>query len=198
MESYLEPGRRLEEIIPEKTLRTRTPQFERDREVHPVPSRYRNEIAKYIISRDESKCTRCGLCVETCTQGVHVMKPGYKYFAEPKSHLCIGPVCRDKGRYCYSACPNDALRIEVNPMMKVLGDNRWTAEMILATWKMAETGEVPSEDYRLDYETGNSGGGFDRIRFKFPDTPPVKLEKEDIDTGIELNRRNDGRPEDTD
>jgi glutamate synthase domain-containing protein 2 len=79
-------------------------------------------------------------------------------------------------------------------MMKALGDYRWPAEMILATWKMAETGDVPSEDYGLEYETGDSGGGFDRLRFKFPDKPAVELKKEDIDTGIELNRRNDSRP----
>ena len=41
---------------------------------------------------------------------------------------------------------------------------------------------------------GNSGGGFDRIRFKFPDKPPVELHEDDIETSIELNRRNDGRP----
>ena len=66
--------------------------------------------------------------------------------------------------------------------------------MILATWKMAENGKIPSDDYGLEYETGNSGGGFDRIRFKFPEKPPIALSAEDIDTSLELNRRNDGRP----
>ena len=36
-------------------------------------------------------------------------------------------------------------------MMKILGDYRWTADMILATWKMAETGEVPAEEYGFEY-----------------------------------------------
>jgi glutamate synthase domain-containing protein 2 len=79
-------------------------------------------------------------------------------------------------------------------MMKVLGDYRWTADMILATWKMAETGELPSPEYGYEYQCGNSGGGFDRIRFRFPDKPPVELDEDEIDTSIELNRRNDGRP----
>ena len=128
-----------------------------------------------------------------CPQGVHIKSPGYKYFAQPKSHLCFGPVCEKKGCYCITACPQGALRIQENPMMKTLGDYRWPAEMILATWKMAENGECPSEDYGYEFETGNSDGGFDRIRFKFPDRPPIELKDEEIDTSIELNRRNDGR-----
>jgi hypothetical protein len=66
--------------------------------------------------------------------------------------------------------------------------------MILATWKMAERGEGPSEDYGYEFETGDSGGGFDRIRFKFPEKPPIELGKDEIDTSLELNRRHDGRP----
>jgi glutamate synthase domain-containing protein 2 len=66
--------------------------------------------------------------------------------------------------------------------------------MILATWKMAESGEAPSADYGYEFETGDSGGGFDRIRFRFPEKPPLELAKEEIDTSLELNRRNDGRP----
>ena len=193
MGNFLELNCKLSDIIPENTLKTRTPQNEQERTIKPVPSRYRNEIAKYIIKRDESKCIKCGTCVEICPQGVHVKKSGYKYFAEPQSHLCFGPICEKKGCYCITACKQGALIIEENPMMKVLGDKRWSAEMILATWKMAETGEVPHEDYGYDYETGDSDGGFDKIRFKFPETPPVKLKFEDIDTSVELNRRNDGR-----
>ena len=79
-------------------------------------------------------------------------------------------------------------------MMKVMGDYRWPADMILATWKMAETGEVVSPDYGYEYQVGNSGGGFDRLRFKFPEKPPVIVNEDEIDTSIELNRRNDGRP----
>ncbi len=193
MGNFLETENRLEDILPEKTFRTRTPQYVQDRTVKPAPPRYRNEIGRYVIFRDDNKCTMCGKCAEVCPQGVHVMKQGYKYFLEPKHHMCFGPSCRKKGTYCVDICPEKALRIEENPMMKVLGDFRWPADMILATWKMAETGEVPAEDYGLEYETGNSGGGFDRIRFKFPEKPSVQLKEEDIDTTLQLNRRNDGR-----
>ncbi len=194
MESYSVHDCRLDTIIPENTLKTRTPQFVQARVIKPAPPRYRNEMGKYVVFRDEGACVRCGKCAEVCPQGVHVRKPGYKYFLEPASHRCFGPSCEKKGHYCVTACPNGALRVEENPMMKVLGDKRWSADMILATWKMAETGEVPCKDYGYEFETGNSGGGFDRIRIKFPEKPTVELNKEDIDTGIELNRRNDGRP----
>ena len=59
---------------------------------------------------------------------------------------------------------------------------------------MAETGDVPPKEYGYNYECGNSGGGFDRLRFKFPDKPPVKLDEDQIDTSISLNKRDDGRP----
>ena len=194
MAEFLETDCRLEEIVPEKTLKTRTPQFPQARIVQPALPRYRNEISKYIILRDEEKCAVCGKCMAMCPQGVHVKKPGYKYFALPKSHLCFGPKCEEKGCYCITACPQGALRIQENPMMKALGDYRWTADMILATWKMAERGEAPSADYGYEFETGDSGGGFDRIRFKFPAKPPVEVREEEVDTSIELNRRGDGRP----
>jgi glutamate synthase domain-containing protein 2/formate hydrogenlyase subunit 6/NADH:ubiquinone oxidoreductase subunit I len=181
------------EKIPDNTLKTFVPQVEVPRVVQPAPPRYRNELAKYVIRRNNA-CKLCGKCVQVCPQGVHVLKPGYKYFAAPQQHVCIGPACKKTNHYCVDLCPQHALQMVENPMMKVLGDYRWTADMILATWKMAETGELPPPEYGYEHQCGNSGGGFDRIRFKFPVKPPVMLDESEIDTGIELNRRNDGRP----
>jgi hypothetical protein len=45
-----------------------------------------------------------------------------------------------------------------------LGNKRWTAELILATYEMALTGDLPKNG--LDYKTGNSGGGFDVLGWK--------------------------------
>ena len=194
MANCLERDCNLSEIIPEKTLNTRVPQFIQKRAISPALPRYRNEIGKYVVFRDEQRCKKCYKCVELCPQGVHVKKSGYKYFAESRSHLCFGPTCEKKGCYCVTACPQGALRIEENPMMKALGDYRWSAEMILATWKMAETGDIPLKDYGYEFETGSSDGGFDRIRFRFPAKPPVILTREEIDTTLQLNRRNDDRP----
>ena len=186
-------GSILEGVIPKKTLQTRTAQVQVNREIHSAPPRFRNEIAKFIVRRD-NKCIRCGTCARVCPYGVHVLKSGYKYFAAARSHVCIGPSCAATDHYCVDLCPSGALRMVENPAMKALGDYRWTSDMILATWKMAETGTSPSDEFGYEYHCGNSGGEFDRIRFVFPDTPPREVDEAGIDTGIELNRRNDGRP----
>jgi glutamate synthase domain-containing protein 2 len=77
-------------------------------------------------------------------------------------------------------------------MYEALGDFRWPADMITGTWIMAETG-YPPERTDLEYNIGNSGGGFDKLRFKFPENPPEKLSESEISLEIPLNRRNDGR-----
>ena len=193
MANSLVPEKITEEDMPQSTLGTQVPQVEVPRAIKPAPPRYRNEIAKYIIRRS-ADCKLCGKCAEVCPQGVHVLKGGYKYFAAPRHNVCIGPSCRETGHYCVDLCPNKALRMVENPMMKLLGDCRWTSDLILATWKMAETGAPPPAEYGYEYECGESGGGFDRLRFKFPEQPPVDLDPDEIDTSLELNRRGDGRP----
>ncbi|MGD0337752.1 MAG: glutamate synthase-related protein [Bacteroidota bacterium] len=193
MGQFLENKITPEEILPENTLKTRVPQVEVERTIKPAPSRYRNEIAKYLIYRDEENCRMCGTCVQTCTKGVHVLKKGYKLFATPQNHKCNGFVCEKTDNFCVAKCPQDALRLVKNPMMDVLGDYRWSSDMILATWKMAETGDILSEDCDFEYETGNSGGGFDRIRLVFPENT-AKVDVDEIDISLDLNKRNDGRP----
>ena len=71
--------------------------------------------------------------------------------------------------------------------MPALGDYRWTADLILATWKQAETGKPP--DNGLEYRVGNSGGGFDRLDFKF--LPQEQWLGADLvpDLSLPLNRR---------
>jgi glutamate synthase domain-containing protein 2/ferredoxin len=194
LERFSVQEKELREILPEKTLKTRLPQVQISRETKPALPRYRNEIAKYIIHRSDD-CIRCGKCAELCPYHVHVLKPGYRYFAMPKSYLCTGEACEKTDHYCITQCPQKALRIIKNPMIEALGDYRWPADMLLATWRMAETGEPPLSEYEYDYQTGESGGGFDRIRFKFPETPPVELQDDEIDTSILLNHRDDGRPQ---
>jgi glutamate synthase domain-containing protein 2/ferredoxin len=192
LEKFLVLESKLEDILPDNTLKTLTPQCEVERVVRPAPSRFSNEIAKYIIRRSED-CIKCDTCAKVCPRGVHVLKSGYKFFAQPQSHLCIGFSCEKTEHYCVALCPKGALRMVENPMMQALGDSRWTADMILASWRMAETGDLPSEEYGYEYQCGDSGGGFDRIRFRFPDKPPVELGEDEIDTSIQLNRRNDDR-----
>ncbi len=68
-----------------------------------------------------------------------------------------------------------------------MGDARWTADLILATWYQAETGRPP--EHGLEYRVGASGGGFDVLDFKFLPKEKWLPEDEPIDTSIPLNRR---------
>ena len=71
-----------------------------------------------------------------------------------------------------------------------LGDSRWTAEMILNTWLMAENGQASLNG---EHQTGESGGGFDVLDFKFlPEDQQLGADVE-IDLSIALNRRGEGR-----
>jgi len=159
-----------------------------------TPSRYRNPIGKYIVKRN-SRCTSCGLCARLCPHGVHLRYEYYNQPVRPLDYKCIGPTkCKEKEYYCVDRCPEKALSVAQNPILDTIGDYRWTAEMILGHWYMAETGELPYVD--LEYSLGASGGGFDKMRFRKPNPDSyVYIPDDEIDTGICLNKRKDGRPE---
>jgi len=70
-----------------------------------------------------------------------------------------------------------------------LGNRRWTAELILATYEQALTGSPPKN---LEYKVGESGGGFDRLHFKEQQNGRM-TSKDDFDLSIELNRRSFGQ-----
>ena len=156
------------------------------------PSRFRNSLGIYKVVRT-SDCIGCGRCAEVCQYGVHV-KAGTRMLA-PRSHLCRGfDVCRGEGSFCINHCPVDAIRIGLDPMWQAFGDPRWTADLLSATWKQAETGRPPRT---VEYKVGASGGGFDRINILVRDGKPAgSARPEDVDLGVRLNRRSDdGRPD---
>jgi glutamate synthase domain-containing protein 2/ferredoxin len=181
------------------------------RTVRPAPPRYRNEIGKYSIRR-ASHCASCGRCVEACRYGVHVRPQGYRHMLRPFDYRCIGPACAeeeqgtgDRGQgtgnggtepaashYCIAACPRQALSLDENPAFATLGDYRWTPDLLAATWAMAETGRPAGK--HLESEVGASGGGFDRLRFRFPASPLSGMRREEVSTQLLLNRRDDSRP----
>jgi glutamate synthase domain-containing protein 2/NAD-dependent dihydropyrimidine dehydrogenase PreA subunit len=169
---------------------TRPDFAEVSRQVRPAPPRYRNEIGKYSIRRS-STCENCGRCVELCPEGVHRMPEGYRQVIRPLDYRCIGPDCEKTDHYCITACPNGALSLSDNPTFETMGDYRWTPDLIVSNWQMAETGRAPGP--HLESEIGASGGGFDRLRFRFPKTRPADLHGNDISTELLLNRRNDSR-----
>src|SRR3989442_7813167 len=72
-----------------------------------------------------------------------------------------------------------------------LGNKRWTAELILATYEMALTGELPKNG--LEYKTGDSGGGFDVLGWK--NNGFAKVDEDSVDLSISLNKREGGKIE---
>jgi glutamate synthase domain-containing protein 2 len=83
--------------------------------------------------------------------------------------------------------------LEVLPTLKHgipggLGNKRWTADLILATYEQAMTGELPENG--LEYKTGNSGGGFDVLGWK--NNGHSSIDVDDVDLSIPLNKRTDG------
>ena len=158
-----------------------------------TPSRFRNTIGKYTIKRSSS-CISCGLCAELCPYGVHQRYDNYLNPVRPKDHKCIGFKCKENDFFCVDRCPQQALTLRLNPILDTMGDYRWPAEMLLAHFEMAETGDLPKVE--LEYDLGNSGGGFDKIRFKTTDPKNyIDISDEDIDTSVNLNKTGDGRPE---
>ncbi len=154
-------------------------------EIKRTPSRFKNPIGKYRLNRTKD-CIACGKCVEICPYGVHVKRRDGIY---TKNHLCVGSECPEP---CYQICPGKALSLKRNPNFDVLGDFRWTADILASTWYMAEFGKTPPAG--LEYKIGSSGGGFDKLRLVFKEhgqSGNNKTVYEDIDIGVELNRRQD-------
>jgi glutamate synthase domain-containing protein 2/ferredoxin len=178
---------------------TGAPEKALSREVRNTPDRYRNVIGKYKIDR-LAACVSCGRCVEVCRYGVHEKPEGYAFTLRPRDHLCIGPECANTADSCIAQCPQKALTMRRNPNADSLGDPRWSSDLVLSTWHEATTGQVPPP--HLEHKIGASGGGFDKLRFKF-EVPRFAeaaaaadpVDPADVDTGLDLNRRGDGRPQ---
>jgi len=168
------------------------PQTEVAREFRPAPERYRNPIGRYKVSR-KADCAACGQCAKLCRFGVHQKPADYRFMVRPQDHLCIGPDCAKTDHYCIARCPRHALSLTRNPTADILGDARWSSDLILSTWYEAETGHAPPAG--LEFRHGSSGGGFDKLRFVFPEKPPREVAPGEVDTSLDLNRRNDGRPQ---
>lgn len=153
-------------------------------EVITTRSRFRNAIGKYRIRRSNA-CAACGHCIEACPHGVHHIR-NHK-LAPPDDYLCVGFECNK----CVDGCPQKALALDINPLMEVIGDRRWTPDLLVSTWYMAETGEMPKGG--VETETGGSDGGFDKLRFVYKNELPADFNPADFNTSIKLNRKDDGR-----
>ncbi|MBN1450282.1 MAG: alpha-hydroxy-acid oxidizing protein, partial [Anaerolineales bacterium] len=78
-----------------------------------------------------------------------------------------------------------------NGLPPAMGDARWPADLILATWHQAATGRPPENG--LEYRVGASGGGFDRLDFRFLDEDQWVPQANSIDLSVPLNRRRFGK-----
>lgn len=76
----------------------------------------------------------------------------------------------------------------INPP-PALGDQRWTADLILSNWEQAATGQPGT--YDREHQHGASGGGFDALTFKFLPEGDWTPSGEEIDISLTLNRRPD-------
>jgi glutamate synthase domain-containing protein 2/NAD-dependent dihydropyrimidine dehydrogenase PreA subunit len=181
---------------PQRQGQSDWPQETVAREVHVAPDRYRNSLGKYTVDRS-SACRSCGKCVEACQYGVHSKPAGYAFTLRPQDSLCIGPDCAETAASCVAQCPQHALTVRPNATTQCMGDARWSSDLILSTWHMAETGHAAPA--HLESRTGASGGGFDSLRFKFEfpgfdESTPLPAGTE-IDTGLDLNHSGDNRPQ---
>jgi glutamate synthase domain-containing protein 2/ferredoxin len=149
-----------------------------------TPSRFRNPVAKYRLIRSKD-CTACGKCVAVCPYQVHEIRRG-KVLTRNHSR-CVGPDCAAP---CHQICPAGALTLKKNPTFETMGDSRWTPDLLASTWHMAEYGRTPPGG--LEYRIGGSGGGFDKLRLLLPPRKGgLPNGTEDVDVGVELNRRQD-------
>ena len=159
-----------------------------DEDFSAVPSTLLKRMARYKVTRADN-CINCGLCESLCPYGVHRRVEGHVKILPPADAKCIGPTCSANSYYCVKNCPTQSLTVTPNPVFASMGDPRWTPDMIIATWRQAETGQPLALDHYS--QVGNSGGGFDRISIPLP---PAKgnFHPEEISTAIELNHRKYG------
>jgi len=157
-----------------------------DRKPRSAPQRFNLQLGEYLVRVDRQRCTGCGICADTCRQAVHRMIDGKLALEEPNHGLCLGPDCRENDWCCIPLCPWEALSFERDPANLTLGDRRWTADLLRLIWKQAETGR-PLQLGESE-QTGDSGGGFDRLRFNFKTDKP-ESKAEGIDLSIPLNKR---------
>ncbi|NWG10104.1 MAG: alpha-hydroxy-acid oxidizing protein [Nitrososphaerales archaeon] len=152
-----------------------------------APGRFPSLIGSYKVLVDRSLCTDCGICADSCRYRVHRRIDGRVSLDEPLHSRCIGPECLENDWCCVNVCPWHAVRIEQDPVDQVLGDRRWTASLLRATWRQARTGEPPRDSE--SEQMGASGGGFDAIRLARKAGSGVSGL---ADLSIPLNRRPEG------
>ncbi|MBI2894351.1 MAG: alpha-hydroxy-acid oxidizing protein [Deltaproteobacteria bacterium] len=150
------------------------------------PRRFPTNLGAFHVKVDRGLCTDCGICAASCRLGVHRRLEGKALLEEPLHDRCVGPACTDDDWCCVRVCPWRALSIEGNGVGEVLGDRRWTPDLLMDGWHRARTG-APAGRGPV---RGGSGGGFDVIQLVRP--PNGERRAGSVDLSIPLNRRSEG------
>ncbi len=86
----------------------------------------------------------------------------------------------------------DTLALLKSTIPPALGNFRWTKDLILSTYYQALMGEIPPET--MNYKTGASGGGFDKLKFDFTESVSYdSISQSEIKLSLELNKRRNGK-----
>ncbi len=184
------------ENMPENTPRINSRKHEEGSD-EPLPhmkarltaDRFSVKQGAWRVVVDRSLCTDCTMCVVSCQYQVHRRIEGKLSLDEPIHSRCLGIECKKNDWCCVHICPWNALEIVKDPVDKVLGDPRWTPDLLRETYSLAKTGS-PS---KLSPEelTGDSGGGFDRLILAVS-RPGVEPVTGSVNLSIPLNRRKIG------
>ena len=154
-----------------------------------VPDRFCIKLGAWRVIIDPTRCTNCTLCVMSCKYGVHRRIEGKSSLEEPIHSRCIGIKCKENDWCCVNVCLWEALEIVKDPVDTVLGDPRWTPDLLRETYRLSRIGS-PTR-LKQEEQIGASGGGFDRLLLasSIPGILPVKGP---VDLSLPLNRRENG------
>ncbi len=174
-----------------KAKEAETEEFEsnQDKTSGKIQERFPLKPGAWRIDVDRSLCTDCCLCVDSCKYDVHRRIEGKICLEEPNHSQCIGISCKDNNWCCVHVCPWDALDIIKDPVDSVLGDSRWTPDLLRDTWRIAQTGSETS--LKPDKQIGNSGGGFDSMKLA-TSIKGIQPAEGPINLSIPLNRLQTG------